>query len=225
MGLDALLLNKGYTLPGQDPNVITSPGGDPQIGGDISPMARLTRAVQVAVAKKKMDDQEKQKKLQEQMSNYQTLRDAGYSPEKAHAAAMSGDMPKGPADSSITEEATKAKTGLVQAETKKTLAEADVVGTKKSTIESQIMNKLAQGLDLNPGEQKIYDDVIKKKNNGGLAELLSQINDNGTQEGTPAAKNESVDADVPVIAPDGTRGKIKASKLSAALAKGFKRVK
>lgn len=240
-GLDALLLSKGYTLPGQDANVITEPGGDPQIGGDISPLGRVLRLVQAHAQQDRVDEQQRQQKLQEQASTYRTLREAGYSPSKAHDAVMNGLLPKDApgdtaadiktaqeklkTDAEITK--SKAESTKLDAETGKIKADTAIVGEKKNTIESKILNKLAGGQELNAGEQKIYDDVIKKKNNGGLAELLSQM-DNADPSGTveqPAGTTKTTigDPKVPVVSPDGKLGYVPQSKLEAAIKKGYKK--
>ncbi len=230
-GLDAQLISQGYTLPGQDANVITEPGGAPQIGGDISPLARVAHLIQTHIAQQKIDDQEKQKKLTEQMDTYKTLRDAGYTPERAHAAVISGEIPsQAPDGSPIKDTKAQADIANTKATTEKTIAETSILGDKKSTIESKIMNKIANGEDLLPGEQKIYDDIIKKKNNGGLAELLSQLGTGGTSSdatgGETAATSTKVtpgDPQIAVTSPDGKQGYVPQSKLAAALAKGFKK--
>jgi hypothetical protein len=222
MGLEQTLLSQGYTLPGAPRNTINPDGS---FGPASNPMMTIMKGIQTYMTQKKVQDQEKQKKMKESGDTYKTLRDAGYSPEKAHAAVISGDYPKDVPGLTIDDEKDKASLEKTTAETGLLKAQTETTGLKKNTIESGIMNKLAQGIELNPGEQKIYDDVIKKKNNGGLAELLSQMDRNSTGlEGTPANDNKSVDADVQVMSPDGVKGKIKASKLPAALAKGFKKV-
>ena len=121
MSLLTTLLSQGFTLPGQDANVIEEPGGTPQIGGDISPLARVNRYLQAQFAKKKMDDAERQKKMDDQLDTYKTLRQSGYSPAKAHAAVISGNLPKdipeGPDAAGSTIDKTVADTAKVKAET------------------------------------------------------------------------------------------------------------
>lgn len=173
MGLTEMLINKGFTLPGQDPNIITSEGGDPQPGVTGDRLTTIARALQASAAQQKMKEQEKQKKVEDQMSMYKTLREAGYTPAKAHAAVIKGEMPKDipgmtgkERDAGLEQEKTKAEIAKIKAET-------DVVGTKKGDVESRILNKIANGESLLPGEEKIYEDVIKKKNPEGLANFLA----------------------------------------------------
>lgn len=230
------LLRQGYTLPGAPRNVIQPDG---TAGMDQGPLANLSQGIQTFIAKQQLADQERQKKLKNQADTYKTLRDAGYTPEKAHAAVISGNLPDDIpglstsdevdqaklTESAANVEKSKADTIKTIAETGKINAETSVVGDKKNTIESQIMNKLANNLPLNDGEQKIYNDVIKKKNNGGLAELLSQMDNAGVGVDTPAGTTKETvgDPQVAVTAPDGSQGYVPQSKLPLAIKKGYKK--
>lgn len=223
------LLRQGYTLPGAPRNVIQPDG---TAGMDQGPLANLSQGIQTFIAKQQLADQERQKKLKNQADTYKTLRDAGYTPEKAHAAVISGNLPDDIPGLSTSDEVDQAKltesaanVEKTKADTAKTVTETGILGDKKNTIEAKIMNKLANGETLNSGEQQIYNDVIKKKNNGGLAELLSQMDNGGVGTDTPAASTKETvgDPQVAVTAPDGSQGYVPQSKLPLAIKKGYKK--
>lgn len=216
MGLTETLVKAGYTLPGQDPNIITEEGGTPHIGATGDKLTTISRSLAASQAKQKKEEEDNRKKMEDQMSMYQTLRDAGYTPGKAHAAVLKGEMPDDLPGPTGKEKKAGLEAEKTEAEIGKIKAETEVVGEKKNTVEAQILNKIARGEDLLPGEQKIYDDVIKKKNPSGLAALLGE--DGGSD--TPVIEDDMV----PVISPEGKRGKVKRSKLEKAIESGFKKV-
>jgi hypothetical protein len=88
--------------------------------------------------------------------------------------------------------------------------------TKQTTtqleMQNKILEKVSSGKTLTVGEQKIYDDVIKKVNNNSGSDLSGMID---TSRGSGQM--------VKVIAPDGTKGSIPQSKLAAALKAGYKK--
>ena len=81
--LEETLLSSGrYFLP-----------GDPET--QRNPLRDLNRSLQEFQMKQKIDYQEKQQKLANQLSMYKALRDAGYTSEEAHAAVLKNEFPEG----------------------------------------------------------------------------------------------------------------------------------
>lgn len=110
------------------------------------PLSNLVRTL----ATQKLTIQDKLKKKQEAAQKkadmYKTLREAGYEPKAAYEAVTKATLTEpGKEDFSL-----------------------------KKTVKERIMDKIAKGEDLLPGEQTIYNDVIKKKGNG-LDELDTEI--------------------------------------------------
>lgn len=143
-------------------------------------------------------DLEKKKK---KFDMYKTLRESGYDSYRAFKAVQSGvEMPEPLAeDTPLPERTTK----------------------KVPTLEESIKTKVAEGQDLTAGEQKLYNDTIKraKSNSGSLAEILAGEDDD---EETPV-----VEEFINVVSPDGKNGKFKKSvwekRKVELLKKGYKK--
>jgi hypothetical protein len=110
----------------------------------------------------------------------------------------------------LLDESLKAKTDLTKAQAAKIKLNKT---PNQQRMNEKILEKIANGTDLTPGEQKIYDEVIKKQAKSGSGDALSDIL-------TPDNNEEKVK----VQHPDGRVGTILKSKLPAALAAGFKKL-
>jgi len=111
----------------------------------------------------------------------------------------------------LLDESIKAKVDLTKAQTEKIKLGKT---PNQQRMYEQILRKIANGMDLTTGEQKIYDEVIKKQaKQNGSGDALSDILDPENNEET-----------VKVQHPDGRKGTILKSKLPAALAAGFKKL-
>jgi hypothetical protein len=159
--------------------------------------------------------QEQLKKGERQSDMYRTLRASGYDPEKAYEAVMKGELtPPGEqartSDELIKEQDLKIKTSTAS----------------RKELEERITQKVANGESLTAGEQKFYDDVIKKK---GLSDLSSALQGAGGESIIPGASTgESADgfsdADyIPMSRPDGSKTRVHKDDMQKALKKGYKR--
>lgn len=200
------LLEQGYVPAGVKPKVITEPGGTPG-NYQTDKLSTMLRGLEKFQKEEKAKEEERQKKLSKQVDMYKTLRDAGYEPNKAYEAVMKGiELPQPDAEDR----------------------------TIPRTQREKIIDKIARGEALSAGEQKVYDETIRHKDDSGnnLNSLLkdSPKKEDGQQDLAEAlgekvgATDESMRGKdmVPVIAPDGTRGWIPIKKLKKALAAGYK---
>lgn len=171
------LLDQGYVPPGVAPKTITEPGATPMTGVGNDSISRFVQGVLQQSQEARARDERAAEKAKKQTEMYNTLRDAGYEPKRAHEAVLKLEFPSEPGSEGLKqkqEEANLAKTeaevGKVQADTEKAKADASL-GPTKAQLQARIMTKIADGTALTPGEQKVYDEVIKKSGSD-LDELL-----------------------------------------------------
>lgn len=207
------LLEQGFVPAGTTPNVINAEGN---MIGKVStdPLSRLMRTLEASSIK----NQAKQEKLQadqaKKMDIYRTLREQGYDPKKAYEAAMNGTLPMEAPGETMKDQTDAAGLEKTKAETEKI---KKGINTKtKEDLENEILDKVSKGLALSPGEQKIYDDVIKRRKEEGSDSVDAIITG---KNAAPAGTANMV----PVYDPDGEPGFVPKEKLEAALAKGFTR--
>jgi hypothetical protein len=145
MGVETLLAQMGYRPAGS--------GSNSRIGEILSSLAEVNKTMQDAQTK---EAEEKQKKF----DTFKTLRDAGYSSQQAYELILKGTglpAPEGEGTTSIDKQQKEANLAKTKAETEK-------IGKEKtSSLRDRILGKVAAGEDLLPGEQKIYDDTIKRR--------------------------------------------------------------
>lgn len=156
----------------------------------------------------------REKKLNDQMDMYQTLRDAGYDPKSAFEATEKGSFPTAPGGATVKER------------------NADILD--RNTTTQKILKKVADGVDLLPGEQKVYDDYIKKRStkseDDGLEDVLSPNKKPAAKEQTPAelllsTNHQKDDAGeyVPMTDPTGKNKKVHKDDVAKAIKAGWKK--
>lgn len=125
----------------------------------------------------------KQKKMKSDTDMYQTLREAGYSPQKAFDAVQSGKFPQSPGGDTLKEQKAGLYKERVQAQTEDIKSRTEARTKNRSALQGKIIEKIINGAELSPGEQKIYDDLLKRKSGEGeLDEVLSGPKINATRE-------------------------------------------
>jgi hypothetical protein len=141
MGVETLLAQMGYRPA----------GSGSRIGDILSSLAEVNKTMQDAQTK---EAEEKQKKF----DTFKTLRDAGYSSQQAYELILKGTGLPAPEGEGNVEQQQK------EANLAKTKAETEKIGKEKtSSLRDRILGKVAAGEILLPGEQKIYDDTIKRR--------------------------------------------------------------
>jgi hypothetical protein len=107
-----------------------------------------------------MQDQQTKEaeRKQKKFDQFKTLRDAGYSSQQAYDLILKGTGLPAPEGGGDIERQQK------EANLEKTKAETEKIGKEKTpSLRDRIINKVAIGETLLPGEQKIYDDTIKRR--------------------------------------------------------------
>lgn len=202
------------------------------------PLSNIARTLKARKLEIDAELKKKQEATQKKADMYKTLREAGYDPKSAYEAVVKGNLPvPGPEDNSLPKKSSREKildkiakgetlsTGEQQVydETIKHKEEGGSLDEAISGVSSgetptqkkmreQILDKIARGTPLTPGEQKIYDEVIKKKQASPAA-----------QENLDTVINSQKDEMVAVISPTGVKGSVPKSKLAAALKAGYKK--
>ncbi len=147
---------------------------------------------------------------------YKTLRDAGYEPKRAYDAVMSGQMPEEAGGDTPKEQETAAKIGVANATTEKIKAQTEKVKTQPGpALRQRIIEKVAKGEDLTPGEQKVYDEVIRKY---GQKSDLSTVLENKAVK-IDQSKTEDY---VPMINPAGQKKLVPKANVEKAKSRGWK---
>lgn len=208
------LIPEGAVMAGQRPKTIID-NGDPGYH-DTSGLANMARALEELQIRMKMKQEEQMKKQQNRADMYKTLRAAGYAPNKAYEAVISDGFPNEAGGTSDKENESaakvdqiKANTGLIEAKTKQIQTRSNV------QVKQQILEKVAAGEELTPGQQKIYDDTIKHNGNeSSLAAIMEA-------KRKAAAATEKGDL-VPMFDPVGKKKLVPKSNVEAAKKKGWK---
>lgn len=209
------LIPEGAVMAGATPKTIladgSGPGSEPGYY-DTSPLGNLLRRVEQMQAESKIKQQEQQKKINNRIDTYKTLRDAGYDPKKAYEAVIANDFPSEPGGETSQEKKDQATIDYTKKKT-------DILPTStKSKLHSDIQQKVANGETLTPGEQRIYDEVIRKY--GNKSDLSEVVNSNKEKAGT--AKKTTPGKMVPMINPAGQKKLVPAENVERAKAAGWK---
>jgi hypothetical protein len=196
MAFNDALFEQGFVPAGATPQVIQEPGAKPGFQG-ISGLDQALRSLTRFQAQKQKDEEAAMEKRKNKMEMFKTLRESGYSSDKAFKAVREGIDIVGPPDTRLDDRKTQAEISAKEASTKKTLAEANKLEaenknpvTSKSRLEAMILEKVANNKELTKGEQRIYDDVIKKKEqkSGGGLDFLDDENGEPGGIQTPQGK-------------------------------------
>lgn len=217
------LIPEGAVLPGSRPKTILaddgSGGGEPGYH-DTTAMGNMARALQAFQASEQIKQEEKIAKMKKRSDMYKTLRDSGYTPKKAYEAVNKMEFPDEEGDESVKEKENVANVDKIKAQTETEKARGrnidkrtELLTKSKSTLHQEIQQKVADGDELTPGEQKIYDDVIKKeRKRSDLEEVL----------GEKAEKKTKGDELVPMLDPLGRKKLVPKGNVEKAKAKGWK---
>lgn len=158
------------------PGRLTGRGG----GGGIFDM------VAGIVEKRKAEEEINQKKeiesKQRRIDMYKTLRDSGYTPAQAHKAVMEDKFPDVPGQQTedeksdaLNQQKTKAQINKEKALAGKYRKQTSLLTQKPEDLKEGILRKLANDEALTAGEQRIYDEVIKKSS--GESDIQQQIDE------------------------------------------------
>ena len=189
---------------------------------DTSKLGNLLRTIEEIQVKEQMKQEKALKQKQDQSDMYKTLRDSGYTPQKAYESVVAGNFPDMPGGQTAEEEKaamsikkTQAETNKIEAETDKVKKETTKLGVTSADLRSRIMNKVSSGETLTAGEQKVYDEVIRKY--GQKADLESVLNNkvNNTNNVNKADY-------VPMVNPAGQNKLVPKGNVEKAKAKGWK---
>lgn len=217
-GLDALL-EQGYTLKGMPRKRINTDTGETGYE-ETSTLGRIAQNISGFLLKQRQEEEKRQKEMNKKLEMYKTLREAGYDPGRAHKAVQEMKFPAEAAAESIKEQQAKAELEKTRVETEK-IKKDMLTPSKGKGLQSRIMEKIANDEELTPGEQKIYDEVIKRSDTGD--ELADILKNKGQAGGGGDAKSQWRDDEmVPVISPEGKAGKIPRKNLTKALKAGYK---
>lgn len=225
-------------------NLAKYQSGEGRLTGNGNPGGGIINALSAVIdqhnQKMQADQEKQQKKLNDQIDQYKTLREAGYDPKRAYDAVQKRQFPTdagGVTGSEIKSqnESTKikAETDKLGAETNKLTAEAnrinsgttsDNVYSNRKGLENKILQKVATGATLTPGEEKVYNDVIKKKgsDNGTLGNLVKKNLAIDESFGSSKKATAPVDEYVKMFDPGGAKKKVKKSDVKRAIAQGWK---
>lgn len=216
------LLQAGYTPAGGPTNVVPVQGTDP--------LALMNQGLAAYQAQYKADQVAQQKEMGRKLDMYKTLRDSGYQPADAYNAVIKNKMPEVAGGLTDKEKKIQAQTaninaaaGLRKAQTLKVNAETNVVNLapNQKALTLKILTKIAGGQKLTTGEQKVYDEVIRKYGNRSALELAL----GGAADSSAAAGQAGTDTSgyVPMLDPSGTPKRVHPEDVSKALAQGWKR--
>lgn len=223
MGIGEMLLQSGYVPAGQVPNRVQVQGNDP--------LSRLSAALDTYQAKYKADELAKQQAITRQLDMYKTLRDSGYTPSDAYDAIKKNKLPAAAGGQPLAEQKTQAEIDNIKASTELKVATADKVtkaglADNQKTLISSILNKIAEDQPLTPGEQKVYDEVIRKYGNkSALEEALGGGSGSAASAAAgqaPAANTDTTIQDyVPMTDPQGNKKKVHKEDVAKALSVGW----
>lgn len=136
MAIDQILAAMGAVPAGAQPKTIITDQNGEQTAGyyDTSSMGNLLRTLKTQQLKVEADQKKKMEALQKQADMYKTLREAGYDPKAAYEAVNNHKLTAGGSDDFLNKDP-----------------------------KEKILAKMSRGETLTAGEQKIYDDTIKRK--------------------------------------------------------------
>lgn len=188
------LVPEGSVMAGNRPKVILaddSGGGSEPGYFDISKWGNLLRGVERFQAGIKAKAEEETKKQKSRMDMYKTLRDAGYDPKRAYDAVLDSKFPVGPGGETTEEKETEAKIKESEAKIEYYKKRGEKLETKpEQKLRERIIEKVASGEELTPGEQKVYDEIYRKYGKKSdleavLGEKINKIDSGGKEEYVP----------------------------------------
>lgn len=160
MGIFDTLFNQGWVPGGAQPKAVVTEGGEPGYfpTDQLSTAVREFKKIQAEEAAK---EEVAMKKMEKKSDMYQTLRDQGYEPKRAYEAVKNMKFPEELPTQDSKEDLDQNKK---RADIAKTIAETEVIPSKNAPkLQAKIIQKIANGENLTNGEQKIYDETIKRK--------------------------------------------------------------
>jgi len=168
MPIDVLnsLIPQGTVLPGMTPNVIEDGvlhGPDYQTDR----LSTLSRALEKHQTQQRAVEQEQLKREEKRMDMYKTLRDSGYDPGKAYEAVMKMEFPRAPGGETVKEKevAVKKMKAMRTSGIEKAKGEGIEADTNRKKLVNRILQKVADDVSLKSGEQKVYDEYLRKYGN------------------------------------------------------------
>ena len=211
------LIPEGAVMAGSKPKTILaddSGGGSAPGFFDTSQGGNMLRALEEYQVRTQMQAEKEMKKVSNRADMYKTLRDSGYEPRSAYDAVLNNEFPKEPGGKSGKEDKDEAVVGKLKAQTereeattKKIEKQTSVITRSGSDLKKKIMDKVAAGDDLTPGEQKVYDEVIRKY---------------GQKSTIPSKKKDEAAEYVPMIDPTGKKKLVPKQNVEKAKARGWK---
>src|SRR3990167_1391067 len=166
------LIPDGAVLAGNKPKTILaddSGGGSEPGYYDTSTFGNLLRKMEESQVKKQAKEAAAMKKNKDRSDMYKTLRDSGYDPQKAYEAVMKNQLPQEAGGITSDEKKSQAEVLKIEAQTarekattKKIERQTSILTQAPGVLRQKIIAKVANGEDLTTGEQKIYDEVIRK---------------------------------------------------------------
>ncbi len=219
MAFDSLinrLIPEGAVMAGQRPKVITSPEGEPGYH-QTDKLSTLLRGMEAFQAEAQVDEEARMKKAEKKFDMYKTLRSSGYDPARAFKAVGKMDLPDEPGGATDSERKADAEVKKTEAQTEKIKKETDMMSVNKADLTKRILNKIANDEALTPGEQKVYDEVIKKY---GKKSSLEEDLESGGAASKPATGDGEY---VPMMDPKGKKKKVHPEDVEKALKKGWKK--
>jgi hypothetical protein len=234
---ERILATLGAVPAGTKPKTILA-GDENQEPGyyQTDPLSNLVRTLKKRKLDIEDKLKKEQEATQKKIDMYKTLRESGYDPKSAYDAVKKNQFPELPGTDEVGKKTSRERilakiakgetltTGEQQVyddtikhkETDENLLDETIADKTTETetanqkkMREQILDKIARGTPLTPGEQKIYDEVIKKSQPKVQEDLSTVIKDQEEM--------------IAVIAPDGSKGSVPKSKLARALAAGYKK--
>lgn len=217
------LIPEGSVMAGRKPRTVTE-SGDIVDNYDTSTMGSINRAMQAYIVEAQIKKEKQQKKVKDQSDMYKTLRDAGYEPKKAYEAVMKGEFPDeastGESKVDLETVKIKAQTEQVQAQTEKIKKTTEVITRPSAKLREEIIQKIANDEALTVGEQKIYDEVIRKY--GEKSDLETVLRGKKEAADVAAAGTSGKDEFVPMLDPLGRKKLVPKGNVDKAQKKGWK---
>jgi vacuolar-type H+-ATPase subunit I/STV1 len=224
------LIPQGSVARGVQPNLITQDG---QVipNGQTDTLSRFNRALKSFQAEQQKKEEQRRKEMAEKTSMYRTLREAGYEPDRAFRAVQEGRFPDEVPGKTDDELESEAKVDKLEAQTDKTKAETDKINAERKAVPNtlknitdRIVSKIANDEELTNGEQKVFDEVIRKFGNQGDIETI--LNNKGVgKDGKKVSKSDkSGDTKnfIKMTDPQGKKRKVHPDDVSQALAEGWR---
>ncbi len=221
MAFDSLinrLIPEGSVMAGQRPKVIVSPNGEPGYH-QTDKLSTLVRGIDAFQTEAKVKEEEQMKKAEKQFDMYKTLRSSGYDPARAFKAVNKLELPDEAGGATDSERKTDASVLKTEAEVEKIKKQTELMTTSKADLSKRILNKIANDETLTPGEQKVYDEVIRK-----YGKKSSLDEDLAAAEDKKSGGDKKTDY-VPMIDPSGKKKKVHPDDVEKAIKKGWKKRK